>query len=66
MSRNVKPITWVDARGQVVYVKGSRRNRTERLTAEELEYTKDLISGTVTRADGKAIFHAPFQMQSST
>jgi len=64
MSRNVKPITWVDAHGQVVYVKGSRRNRTERLTAEELEFTKDLQAGTVTRADGKAVFYAPFKMQS--
>ena len=63
MSRNVKPITWVDAHGQVVYVKGSRRNRTDRLTAEELECTRDLISGTVTRADGKSVFHAPFRIQ---
>ena len=54
------PITWVDARGQVVYVKGSRKNKTERLTADELDATKDLKSGTVTRVDGK-VFYAPFR-----
>lgn len=59
------PITWVDARGQVVCVKGSRKNKTERLTAAELEDTKDLLSGTVTRADGK-IFYAPFHIVNVT
>ncbi|HUS59435.1 MAG TPA: hypothetical protein VM141_12360 [Planctomycetota bacterium] len=62
MKRLVRnPITWVDSRGQVVYVKGSRKNQTERLTAAELEATKDLLSGTVTRADGK-VFYAPFHI----
>lgn len=59
MKRN--PIIWVDAKGQVVYIKGSRKNKTERLTADELEWVKDLISGTVTRKDGK-IFYAPFHI----
>lgn len=52
---------WVDARGQVVYVRGSRKNKTERLTAAELEATKDLLSGIVIRADGK-VFYAPFHV----
>jgi hypothetical protein len=56
-----EPITWIDARGQVVYVKGSRKNKIERLTAAVLEATKDLLSGTVTRADGK-VFYAPFHI----
>jgi hypothetical protein len=56
------PVTWVDAKGQVVYIKGSRKNKTERLTKQELEDTCDLISGTVTRADGK-VFYAPFRAE---
>jgi len=54
-------VMWVDARAQVVYVKGSRKNRTERLTAAELEAVKDLLNGTVTRSDGK-VFYAPFHI----
>jgi hypothetical protein len=55
--------TWVDAKGQVVYVKGSRKNRTEGLTREELKLVAvdyPLLSGTVTRPDGK-VFFAPFK-----
>jgi hypothetical protein len=58
-----KPGTWVDAKGTVVYVKGSRKNRTERLTLSELKAVaidNRLISGTVTTAAGK-VFYAPFR-----
>ena len=62
MKRMVRnPITWIDARGQVVYVKGSRKNKTERLTAADLEAVKDFLNGTVTRVDGK-VFYAPFHI----
>lgn len=51
------PETWIDARGQVVYIKKSRKSF---LTREELESVKDFLSGTVTK-DGKVIF-APFKL----
>ena len=51
--------TWVDAKDQVVYVKGSRKNWAGRLTRQELQATKMLISGTVTK-EGK-VFYAPFR-----
>lgn len=57
-----KPETWIDQEGKVVYIKGSKYNRTERLTKEELDATVCLLSGTVTRSDGK-VFYAPFKRQ---
>ena len=54
------PETWVDADGKPVYVKGSRKNATERLTLAEFVSVVDMISGTVTRADG-VVFRAPFR-----
>jgi len=53
---------WVDAKGQVVYVKGSRKNRIEGLVRSEFVCIMEscLISGTVTRPDGK-VFYAPFR-----
>jgi len=63
VKRPRNPVTWVDARGQVVYVKGSRKNRTERLSKSDLEAVRDLISGTVTIGNGK-VFYAPFRLAS--
>lgn len=54
------PEKWIDAKGQVAYVKGSRQNREDGLIREEMEAVKDLRSGTVTRVDGK-VFYAPFR-----
>ncbi len=62
MKRN--PVTWIDAKGQIVYIKGSKKNRTERLTKEELDCVTgdlELLSGTVTTVNGK-VFYAPFHL----
>jgi hypothetical protein len=59
--KKLTPVTWVNAGGKTVYVKGSRKNKTERLTAAELEATKDMLSGTVTRVDG-TVFYLPFRV----
>lgn len=53
---------WVDANGQFVYEAGSRRNAREGLTKEEFEATVMLLSGTVTRSDGR-VFRAPFHKE---
>lgn len=60
MTSKQKPITWIDAKDQIVYIKGSKLNRSLYLTKEEFDQTKDLISGTVTKLDGK-VFYAPFR-----
>ena len=55
---------WQDIKGQIVYIKGSRLNKKNRLTREEFEQTKDLISGTVTLLNG-TIFYAPFSKKNN-
>jgi hypothetical protein len=57
-----KPETWVDAKGQVVYVKGSRKNKVDGLVRSEFVCIMEscMISGTVTRPDGK-VFYIPFR-----
>lgn len=57
--------TWLDARGQVVYVKGSKKNKATRLTRGELYSCLDLLSGTVTKSDGTT-FYAPFRRAGET
>jgi hypothetical protein len=56
-----KPETWIDQRGQIVYIKYSKLNKSLRLTKHEFEATNMLLSGTVTRNDGK-VFYAPFTL----
>lgn len=62
MKRN--PITFIDARGNIVYVKGSRKNKTHYLSREAFLATNMLIWGTVTKQDG-TVFYAPFRLDKS-
>ena len=60
VSKAKSPETWQDSRGQTVYVKGSPKNKTDRLIKSEFEGVRDLLSGVVTRKDTGKKFYAPF------